>query len=175
MLGKCRAADPGGPRQRDARTVRADSPKPLSVAHTSLVLRSHAPLQRRSAEAELAFRGQAETWRAEFERQEAERQAQAAADAAEASCIRPSLPHPAPGRCSDTYPARATVQATLFGEPFPWLGSWSDKLYWALRTFGLSAQGVRHKAGKRTGGGKDIWWNEDGSLDFVDSDDIVRS
>lgn len=70
---------------------------------------------------------------------------------------------------------RATAQATLFGEPFPWLGSWSEKLYWALRTFGLSSQGIRHKAGKGSRGGKDIWWNEDGSFDFVDSDDIVRS
>ena len=77
----------------------------------------------------------------------------------------------------DASPLFLTValQAALLGEPFPWFGSWNEKLYYALRVFGLSAVGVRHKTGRASRGGKDIWWNEDGTMDFVDSDDIART
>jgi len=66
-------------------------------------------------------------------------------------------------------------ELALFDEPFPWLGSWSEKLYWALCKFGLSEVGVKHKAGQAARGGRDIWINEDGTVDFVNADDVTRT
>lgn len=100
----------------------------------------------RSAEKELQFRGWAER---------VTEQARASAAASE---------------------ARAALEEELRLDeddaPFPWLGGFNAQLYWCLARFGLSEGGVKRRARAGFGPKRDVWVNEDGTVDFVDADAV---
>jgi hypothetical protein len=56
--------------------------------------------------------------------------------------------------------------------PFPWTGGFSAQLFWCLARFGLSEAGVKRRSRAGLGPKRDIWVNEDGTVDFVDADAV---
>jgi hypothetical protein len=104
-------------------------------------------VRRCSAEAELRFRGWAE---------DAAETARASAAAAAAA-------------------AEDELRLEAEDAPFPWLGGWNAQLLWFLARFGQSSVGVERRKRQQRGFGpkRDIWWNEDGTVDFVDADAVV--
>jgi hypothetical protein len=58
--------------------------------------------------------------------------------------------------------------------PFPWLGGWNAQLLWFLARFGQSSVGVERRTRRGLGPKRDIWINEDGTVDFVDADALDK-